>query len=46
LLLAGYEGMKQRLRLIPPPGQPCFSEAIERMAQPYEAMVMKGDAAR
>jgi hypothetical protein len=36
----------RRLKTIPPPGQPCFAEAIERSVHPYEATVMKDDAAR
>jgi serine/threonine protein kinase/tetratricopeptide (TPR) repeat protein len=37
LLLAGYEGMKEREAKIPPIGKFRLTEAIERLAQLYEA---------
>ena len=45
LLRAGYEGMKQREKTIPPQGQVRLPEAIERLVQLYEAMDKKDDAA-
>jgi hypothetical protein len=38
LLLAGYEGMKQRQQQIPPPGKVRLFEAVERLVQLYEAL--------
>ena len=46
LLLAGYEGMKQREKAIPPQGKIRIPEAIERLVQLYEATDKKDDAAR
>ena len=46
LLLAGYEGMKQREKTIPPQGKVRIPEAIERLVQLYEATGKKNDAAR
>ncbi len=46
LLLAGYEGMKQREKTIPPPGKVRIPEAVERLVQLYEAMDKKDDAAK
>ena len=46
LLLAGYEGMKQREKTIPPQGKVRIPEAIERLVQLYEAMGKKDDAAK
>jgi hypothetical protein len=37
LLLAGYEGMKQREAQIPPQGRPRLTEALERLVGLYEA---------
>src|SRR5262249_38713560 len=37
LLLAGYEGMKQRAAKIPLSGKPYQSAALERIVQLYEA---------
>src|SRR5262249_23631503 len=37
LLLAGYEGMKQRADKIPANGKVHLNEALERLAQLYEA---------
>jgi serine/threonine protein kinase/tetratricopeptide (TPR) repeat protein len=45
LLLAGYEGMKQRESTIPPQGKTRLSEALERLVQLYEAMDKKDEAA-
>ena len=46
LLLAGYEGMKQREKTIPPQGQVRITEAIERLVQLYEATGKKDEAAK
>jgi hypothetical protein len=46
LLLAGYEGMKQREKTIPPQGNTRIPEAIERLVQLYEATDKKNDAAK
>ena len=46
LLLAGYEGMKQREKTIPPQGRFRIPEAIERLAQLYEATGKKDEAAK
>jgi hypothetical protein len=46
LLLAGYEGMKQREKTIPPPRRFRIPEAIERLVQLYEATDKKDDAAK
>src|SRR5205085_3919931 len=46
LLLAGYEGMKQREKTIPPPGQIRIPEAIERLVQLYEATDNPDEAAK
>ncbi len=37
LLKAGYEGMKQREKTIPPAAKPRLAEALERLVQLYEA---------
>ena len=46
LLRAGYEGMKQREKAIPPQGKVRIPEAIERLVQLYEALDKKDDAAK
>ena len=46
LLLAGYEGMKQREKTIPPQGKIRISETIERLVQLYEATDKKDEAAK
>jgi serine/threonine protein kinase/tetratricopeptide (TPR) repeat protein len=46
LLRAGYAGMKERAKTIPPPGQPRLLEAVERLVQLYEATDCKDEAAR
>src|SRR5260370_1132542 len=45
LLLAGYEGMKEREKTIPPQGKDRLTQAIERLVQLCEAMGKKDDAA-
>ena len=44
LLLAGYEGMKQREEMIPPSGKIRLTEAIERLVQLYERRARKDKA--
>jgi tetratricopeptide (TPR) repeat protein len=46
LLLAGYEGMKQREAKIPPPGKVRLTEALERLVQLDEALEKKDEAAK
>ena len=46
LLLAGYEGMKQREAKIPPTGKVRLTEALERLVQVYEALEKKDEAAK
>jgi hypothetical protein len=46
LLVAGYEGMKKREAKIPPPGEIRLAEALERLAQLYEATGNKDEAAK
>jgi hypothetical protein len=46
LLLAGYEGLKQREKSIPPPGKACLPEAIEPLVQLYNALDKKDDAVK
>jgi hypothetical protein len=46
LLLAGYEGLKQREKTIPPQGNTRIPEAIERLVQLYEATGNKDAAAK
>ena len=46
LLLAGYEGLKQREKTIPPQGKARIPEAIERLVQLYEAMDNKEEAGK
>jgi tetratricopeptide (TPR) repeat protein len=46
LLLAGYEGLKQREKMIQPPDLVCIPEAIERLVQLYEATGRKDEAAK
>ncbi len=46
LLLAGYEGMKQRQKTIPPAGMIRLPEAARRLVQLYEATDKKDEAAR
>ena len=45
LLLAGYEGLKQREKTIPPQGKIYIPKAIERLVQLYEATGKKDEAA-
>jgi tetratricopeptide (TPR) repeat protein len=44
LLLSGYEGMKQREAQIPPQGNDRLIEAVERLAQLYDATNNKEEA--
>jgi eukaryotic-like serine/threonine-protein kinase len=37
LLLAGYEGLKQREKTIPPPGKVRLPEALDRLIELYTA---------
>ena len=46
LLLAGYDGLKQREKTIPPQGLVRLPEVIERLVQLYEATGKKDDAAK
>jgi eukaryotic-like serine/threonine-protein kinase len=46
LLLAGYEGMKQREKAIPPQGKVRVPEAIERLVQLYGATDNEDEAAK
>jgi len=46
LLLAGYEGMKQRKAKIPPQGKVRLTEALERLVQLYEALEKKDEATK
>ena len=46
LLLAGYEGMKQREAKIPAQGRARLTEVLERLVQLYEAMGKKDEAAK
>jgi tetratricopeptide (TPR) repeat protein len=46
LLLAGYEGMKQREAKIPLPGKPRLAEALERLVRLYEETNKPGEAAK
>jgi tetratricopeptide (TPR) repeat protein len=46
LLRAGYAGMKERERTIPPQGRPRLVEAAERLVQLYEALGKKDEVAR
>ena len=46
LLLAGYQGMKQRQQSIPPPGRSRLPEAALRLVQLYEAQDKKDEVAR
>jgi tetratricopeptide (TPR) repeat protein len=46
LLLAGYRGMKQREAQIPPPAAIRLIEALERLAQLYDALGKKDEAAK
>jgi eukaryotic-like serine/threonine-protein kinase len=46
LLLAGYEGMKQREAKIPPEGKVCLSEALERLIELAKEQGKKQDEAR
>jgi hypothetical protein len=45
LLLAGYNGMKQREATIPVVGRPHLKEAVQRLVQLYEATERPGQAA-
>ena len=46
LLLAGYEGMKQREAKIPPSGKVRLTQALERLVQLDEALQKKDEAAK
>ena len=46
LLLAGYEGMKQREKTIPEQGKIRLPEAVERLVQLYEASGTKDEVAK
>jgi serine/threonine protein kinase len=46
LLLAGYQGMKQRQKTSPAAGMVYLTEAVERLVQLYEATGKKDEAAR
>jgi hypothetical protein len=46
LLLAGYQGMKQREKTIPPQGSTRIPEALERLVQLYEATGKQDEAAK
>jgi eukaryotic-like serine/threonine-protein kinase len=46
LLLAGYQGMKQREAKIPPQGKVRLTEALQRLVQFYEATGKKDEAAK
>jgi serine/threonine protein kinase len=46
LLLKGYGGMKQHEKTIPPQGEIRLPEAVERLAQLYEAIGKKDTAAK
>jgi hypothetical protein len=46
LLLAGYEGMKQREEKIPPQSNVCLRQAAERLVRLYDAWDKKDEADR
>jgi serine/threonine protein kinase len=46
LLLVGYEGMRQRAKLIPTEGKVRLFEAVERLVQLYDATGRKEEAAK
>jgi hypothetical protein len=46
LLLAGYDGMKQREKSIPPQGKVRIPEAIDRLVRLYDATGKQDDAAK
>jgi eukaryotic-like serine/threonine-protein kinase len=46
LLLAGYEGLKQREQTVPEQGKIRLPEAVERLVQLYEATGKKDEAAK
>ncbi len=46
LLLAGYEGMKEREKTLPPLGKIRLPEALDRLVQLYEATGKKDEAAK
>jgi tetratricopeptide (TPR) repeat protein len=46
LLVAGYEGLKQRAATIPPEGRGCLAEALRRVVQFFEAVGTPEEAAR
>jgi hypothetical protein len=46
LLLAGYEGMRDREEKIPAPGKPRLTEALQRLVQLYTALEKPDDAAK
>jgi eukaryotic-like serine/threonine-protein kinase len=46
LLKEGYEGMKQRVKTMPPPALPRLAEALERLVQLYDATGNAAEADR
>ena len=46
LLLAGYEGMKQRKAKIPNEGKLRLTEALDRLVQLYDALGKKDESAK
>src|SRR5262249_48247288 len=46
LLIAGYEGMKQREATIPPQAKDRVTEALERLVQLYHATGRQDEAAK
>ncbi len=46
MLLAGYEGMKQREAKIPPRAKVRLTEALERLVQVYAALEKKDEATK
>ena len=46
LLLAGYEGMKERHAEIPPQAKARLPEAVERLVQLYEELGQKDEVAK
>ena len=46
LLLAGYEGIKKRVKIIPKQGKIRLREAVERLVQLYEATGKTDEAAK
>src|SRR5262249_54303809 len=46
LLIAGYEGMKQRAKSVPPQGSWLFDQAVERVVRHYEAQGKPDEVAK